>query len=569
MTYCVDFKTIPFDLKNGILTEQTAVVTFFDDQGMQVEERKYGYLDFDIIKTLKKTQPLFAFKELYLKGFSVHENSDLFNWDDHKTIHSFHAEKCFFDGDVNFSGVTFGEGGFSLAHCNFGDGYIDFHKAVFLSETVNLSGMQFGSGEKNFSSTKFCSNTVHFFSTRFGDGNVNFKCSNFMNAHLNFSGAIFGKGDVDFDFSTFGIDGVDFSGVNFGSGQISFRNTQFNNGHVIFFGSNFGAGKVSFSDAIFGNGNIDFSFCKFEKCIVHFKYSKLGIGKFNMNNIVLNEGYILFKSVRFKSRSIYFLDSIIEQLILLNCLFVEHVVMSLEKCQELIVENCIIEKTFDLIPTNKKEMNIHSLNFLNTKNLGHIYLDWNMNDVKSMIYAQGDKTNYIEKANQFRMLKENFHEIGQYSDEDYAYVEFKRCSSMSQVKGEDLLHHKYRKIIKLGRQITFPLKWFVLDFVGNYATNPFRILATMFMTVIFYTFIFTLPFIQLSGEKDFISSINSSTLSKLTNALYHSIATMFTIGYGDINPGNVYAMLLSGLEGFTGLFLMSYFTVAFVRKILR
>ena len=47
--------------------------------------------------------------------------------------------------------------------------------------------------------------------------------------------------------------------------------------------------------------------------------------------------------------------------------------------------------------------------------------------------------------------------------------------------------------------------------------------------------------------------------------------TFLTIGYGSdyININSFCAKLLSGFEGFAGLFLMSYFTVAFVRKVLR
>jgi hypothetical protein len=50
--------------------------------------------------------------------------------------------------------------------------------------------------------------------------------------------------------------------------------------------------------------------------------------------------------------------------------------------------------------------------------------------------------------------------------------------------------------------------------------------------------------------------------------MYYSAITFFTIGYGDYFGGGI-IKLLAVLEGFSGVFLMSYFTVAFVRKILR
>jgi hypothetical protein len=50
--------------------------------------------------------------------------------------------------------------------------------------------------------------------------------------------------------------------------------------------------------------------------------------------------------------------------------------------------------------------------------------------------------------------------------------------------------------------------------------------------------------------------------------VYYSAITFFTIGYGDYFAEG-YLKPFAAFEGFTGVFLMSYFTVAFVRKILR
>jgi hypothetical protein len=52
------------------------------------------------------------------------------------------------------------------------------------------------------------------------------------------------------------------------------------------------------------------------------------------------------------------------------------------------------------------------------------------------------------------------------------------------------------------------------------------------------------------------------------NAFYYSAITFFTIGYGDYFADG-YLKPIAAFEGFSGVFLMSYFTVAFVRKILR
>ena len=53
------------------------------------------------------------------------------------------------------------------------------------------------------------------------------------------------------------------------------------------------------------------------------------------------------------------------------------------------------------------------------------------------------------------------------------------------------------------------------------------------------------------------------------DSIYFTVVTVTTIGYGDVEPESVYGSLLSGIEGFLGLFLMAYFTIAFSRKVLR
>lgn len=569
MKYNVVRQAIPYKLTDCLTASETVIVTFFSDEGVQTEKRNFGYLSKDELIALKLKYPAFRLKELYFRDFSIHDYHDLFEWDDSKILLSINMEKCFFDGKSDFSNTDFGKAGFSLANSFFGNDQVNFQKSTFLSDIVNFSGIQFGSGEKNFSYTNFYGKEIQFFSTNFSDGQVSFRASSFVNAHLNVGGAIFGIGDVDFEFCVFGAGGVDFSGVNFGDGEVSFQNGIFNSGDIFFFGSTFGTGKISFSGAVIGDGNINFSFCVYANCVIHLRYVKFGFCIINMSSMNLAEGYILFKSVEFKSKGMDFSESAINQIIFRDSLFFEHVNMSLKKCKTLTIENCIIEKTINLSSSSKRTVNIDCLNLLNTRNLGQIYLDWVMNDVKKMIYAQGKTTDYQEKANQLRLLKENFRKIGQYDDEDFAYVEYKRCMSISELKGEDLLHHKHKRLKRIRRYIAFPFKWLILDFVGNYATNPFRIIETMLLTVIAFAALYTMPFIQLHGEKTLIDSTDSPTLQLYGKALYHSIATIFTIGYGDVNPSNIYAMLLSGFEGFTGLFLMSYFTVAFVRKILR
>jgi hypothetical protein len=89
----------------------------------------------------------------------------------------------------------------------------------------------------------------------------------------------------------------------------------------------------------------------------------------------------------------------------------------------------------------------------------------------------------------------------------------------------------------------------------------------MAIAYIFFSFLYiVLPFFT---DAEIVSSLGDpDKLGLFAVSFYHSAITFFTIGYGDYYPSGFFRWL-SSFEGFVGLFLMSYFTVAFVRKILR
>ena len=122
-------------------------------------------------------------------------------------------------------------------------------------------------------------------------------------------------------------------------------------------------------------------------------------------------------------------------------------------------------------------------------------------------------------------------------------------------------------IIKIASYVPHGFQWLVFDKIGLYATSPGRVL----LSVVVFWFCFGLIYfsIDISGLGKTVSSVgNPDNLSTLLQSFYHSGITFFTIGYGDVYPMGL-SRIISGLEGFMGVFMMSYFTVAFVRKVLR
>ncbi|MCP3928799.1 MAG: two pore domain potassium channel family protein, partial [Bacteroidetes bacterium] len=251
----------------------------------------------------------------------------------------------------------------------------------------------------------------------------------------------------------------------------------------------------------------------------------------------------------------------INKLSFITCHLNAYFNLEFQECNLLDLSNSVVRDIVDIqsfdIPIDIKSLNLSGLLLL-----GNIYINWETSKVKDLILNQ--QTSNRNKSEQFRILKENYHTLGQYNAEDEAYVEFKRAETKADL--EDAIKSGSRSR-KIKEYVEFGFKWLVFDKIGLYATNPARVLVSMVFTYLFFVLIYTvLPFfvdtaILPSNEYD----VELTTLGK---AFYHSIVTFLTIGYGDYYPSGIFRWI-SGFEGFTGLFMISYFTVAFVRKVLR
>jgi hypothetical protein len=194
--------------------------------------------------------------------------------------------------------------------------------------------------------------------------------------------------------------------------------------------------------------------------------------------------------------------------------------------------------------------------------IGKLFIDWEHNRCISLITRQ-DKTTPRQKAEQFRILKENFSNTGKYGDEDEAYVMFKRYEAKSWLSEQ----REKGGIRAIAAYLPYSFQWLVFDKIGLYATSPGRVLLSVL--AFWFFFGFTYFFIDAAGIGKTMSSVgNPDQLSPLFQSFYHSAITFFTIGYGDVYPMGL-SRIISGVEGFMGVFMMSYFTVAFVRKVLR
>lgn len=549
-SYSIKISETPFD--NGLFSlPQTAVIIFRDANRNVVKKETYGVLEAQNIYDKIQAGELINISNCYIKNFSLAEYKSKNGLDKDARIefNNFCAIRTFFEADdtTDFSYATFKES-CDFVNSTFGSGNVNFHKIKVVDSGTDFSNVDFGEGSINFQFADFGTGAVtfqnsanhngntSFINTDFGDGKVNFKNFNFGNGNVDFHFAKFGKGDVSFDKAEMRGEYVDFRKVEFGSGKLDFRRTNFGDAIVSFEEIEHKIGRTYFKKSIFGSGNISFDMAELGDQELSFEGAEFGTGSLSLLRTTS-------KMINFKS-----------------CQLNNYVDLRVNKCVIIDLSDTIIRDIVDL-KRGKTEVQVDQLILSRVRNLGKIFLDWKENNVKALIENQD--TSFADKADQFRLLKEDFHGSGKYNDEDKSYVAFKRYELKA-------INYEKTKENKLNALWVYPAsfsKKLIFDWMGLYATNPIRVLFSMFVTYILFSLCYL--FMIHWGYGDLKPGFDPpEQMSELALSFYHSAITFLTIGYGDYSPWGAIRMV-SSLEGFVGLFLMSYFTVAFVRKILR
>ena len=551
LSFEVDILNKPFDTGTQKL-DRTAKVVFKDDYENIQQISEYGVVSIeDVYQDIESGKDI-DLNNCYVHNFSLDDYRKQYNQSLMAVVElkNFSAVNAFFDADqtINFSYSKFvGNTAVFVKTC-FGIGNVSFLKAEFNDFDVDFSGAFFGRGHTNFQYAQFGEGTVSFenatnignmsfVNTQFGNGMTDFRNVHFGTGTVEFHFAKFGSGDITFDKAIFEGKKVDFRRVEFGDGKLDFRRTNFGNGDVHFDESEFGKGRKSFKRAVFGLGSVTFDLSNFGEETVTFENAHFGRG--NMSFFKCHIGTLSFRSCQLNN----YLD------------------LRVAQCGKLDLRDTIIRDVVDL-KTGFSEVDIRELHLTGMRNIGKIIIDWKENKAESLVENQ-TKASDFQKAEQFRILKEEFGSSGQYEDEDHAYVKFKRYE----------LRHLHAERLNRGplhALYAYPNKWFqqlVFDRMGVYATNPLRVLISMLVTyVVFSVLYYVLIHFGMGELRPGFDP--PEQLTELGVSFYHSAITFLTIGYGDYAPWGL-IRVVSSIEGFVGLFLMSYFTVAFVRKILR
>jgi uncharacterized protein YjbI with pentapeptide repeats len=549
-TYHIEKLNEPFSLEEKHCEKTIVVKTFIENK--LVTKTKFGLVTKEeIYEQLKKGESI-NLNRCYVKDFSISEYKKSIGHEELIPIEltDFIAENAFFDcslrtdfsyidfkGEVSFNDAVFSHGNVSFYHCQFlNDSDVEFKNSEFGNGEISFQYVSFSNKKVNFNGAKFYGGVISFVNANFNDGDALFSNVNFYNSKVKFHYAKFGKGDVSFQKSKFGNETIDYRRVEFGSGRIDFRRAVFNNGYITFDEAEIESGKLNFRSVRFGNNDISFKQVNFGEADVLFENVNFGTGLVSFSGS--NSKYISFRG----SRLDVALDLCVNKAGIIDL-------------SETVLRDIIDMKSVD------HNVHINTLYLNGMRNLGRIIIDWEDNNVYQLITSQ-QKTTLRQKAEQFNILKEDFHLSGKYEDEDKAYIQFKRFE----------LQADYKETRRLGgmallKMPNFGFRWLVFDKMGLYATSPMRVLLSMCVIYVLFSLLYLIQ--PIIGHGHIINSVGATDgMSFMQTCFYHSAITFLTIGYGDFYPTGL-SRGISIIEGWTGLFLMSYFTVAFVRKILR
>ena len=574
-SFKVEIKKLKFETDEGIVFPGTALIHFQVPGKEKALVELMAYMEEkEIYKAIDRGEAL-NLDHCYIEKFSLRDYRLTRNLDPREQvlIKGFTARGALFgkDASLDFSNARIEGEEFSLEKSWLSGGDVNFESAQFITPLISFHDTHFPQGHFNFKNVQIRGGELTFKNCRFGQGVKDFQYTSFELNMLSFTNAEFGDGDVNFINTTFGSGKVSFKVARFGVGKVdfhfaafkevdlSFERTEFGSGRVDFRTVEFGRGRVNFNRSVFEEGEVVFDECEMDAGKFSFKRAILGSGGFSFEEVMFENVDVSFERTLFCDERISFYKSWFQSLSLGFCHLNGFVDLRVCKCGTMDLSNTVVRDIIDMNP-HEFTARIDTLFMAGMRLLGRFYVDWFRNDVKHLINSQLDQS-YRVRAEQFRNLKENFKNLGLYNSEDRAYVEFKRCESKA-----NLYENINRNPIKAIYQ--YPLYWFKLglfDKAGLYATSPVRVLITMITCFVIFSLVYY--FMLLWSGADIIASVDDQ-LSMMARSFYHSAITFLTIGYGDHYPYGA-VRWVSALEGFFGLFLMSYFTVAFVRKVLR
>ncbi len=160
------------------------------------------------------------------------------------------------------------------------------------------------------------------------------------------------------------------------------------------------------------------------------------------------------------------------------------------------------------------------------------------------------------------LLIKNYSSSGEFEYQDNAYHYMRTLMSKknyTNIKKRNILLRPLLYFLHF-------LKWILFGLIGRYGTSYTSVLVTMLATIFIFSLGYGVSGMEIS-QLDFVTDNNA--LTEAFGYIYYSSITFFTVGYGEVTANSLFSAGLSMIESFIGVFLMSYFVVAFARKLVR
>lgn len=350
--------------------------------------------------------------------------------------------------------------------------------------------------------------------------------------------------DLDFSYACFNNLNFDFFNLKVSQGNLCFDyaklyDSKFSLGGIECIGNRLFLSQVSFRYIEGENSEIDFMLFS-ARLSIDFLLAKMKSGKITIDGLPYGLNEVCFtktniEKLELTNAEIVALDireANIKELTFTRCIFTG-VCDITAQIEELIIESGVISNIFKINLTEVKE-----LGFDNTLNNGKIYFK-DFAAYTEALLLHINKSNCLVEE-QILMLKENFRQLGQYSNEDLCHLRYQKLKTKNE---KNILKKFGRSLIGLS---------------SGYGTKPFNMLLLVLLFIAGFASVFYfVPSIQFKGTCAFF------------DYLYVSGITFFTVGYGDIVPANLATKLAVIVEAFCGVTTMSYFLVVLSRKVIR
>jgi len=442
-----------------------------------------------------------------------------------------------FKGSVSFQEATF-EGSVSFQEATF-EGSVSFQEATFEKRT-SFQGATFERSvsfqeatferSTSFQEANFAENADFMIATF--KGNAHFQKATFEGYAI-FSEAIFER-DANFENATIKGDAyfcrATFERYTYFNKAIFERDANFENATI--------KGDAYFNKATF-EGDAYFKLKCLSKTI-------------NFSEIKIFPGKILSIKINNEGAKIYFERT-----------YLENIDLEME-----LVKNTLISFTGVLLKNTKiKKGQIEN----------HI--------------LQEEKKEFFEAQKIYLLLKNNFHTIGQYEDESWAFKKEKDMERLSQsfpyykatLKNENKKESlPFLKWIQKGNF----KKWITSAFsnmIYGYGEKPWNVIKTAVAIILIFALSFSFiglgnpEIIELKGTASHQNSgdivdlaskgfLKNNVIRNFPDSLYFSTITFTTLGYGDFRPLEGWGRILAGSEAFIGAFMMALFVYTFARR---